>query len=304
VNDIRKYIFFVGILFVLIIGVGLFFFLEKVEDVVLPIPVRLENVPSDLVAVADVGILDVRVRGPVKLLDEIKGQDIHYTIDLSKGAPGLLPITVSKDAIHVPRKLSVVSVQPESLTINFEKRLDKKIPIVADLCGTPSEGYVVSRVVVTPSVVELSGPYAVIDRLTAIRTTPIDVNGLTATIKKKVALAIKPELHVEAISKGIIDVEVFVEEKKVEKSFDLPVEGKNTPYHYVITPSNINISIKGPINTIEELVASQEKLQVYVDLNGLKPGMYVRKAAISLPLDVVLVDAKPEVFTVKITEQN
>ncbi|MBW2644951.1 MAG: YbbR-like domain-containing protein [Deltaproteobacteria bacterium] len=301
-NDIRKYIFYIGILFVLVVGVGLFFFLEKVEDVVLPIPVKLENVPSDLVAVADVGILDVRVRGPVKLLDEIKGQDIHYTIDLSKGTPGLLPITVSKDSIHVPRKLSVVSVQPESLTINFEERLNKQVPIVADLCGAPSEGYVVSRVVVTPSVVELSGPYAVIDQLTAIRTTPIDVNGLTATIKKEVALAIKPELHVEAISKGIIDVEVVVEEKNVEKSFDIPVEGKNTPYRYVITPSNINISIKGPIKIIEELAASQEKLQVYVDLNGLKPGVYVRKTAINLPLDVVLVDAKPEVFTVKITE--
>ncbi len=297
-----KYIFFIGILSVLIIGIGLSFFLEKEGDVVLPIPVKLENVPSDLVAVADVSILEVHVRGPVKLLEELKSQDIHYTIDLFKGKHGSLPITLSKDAIHVPRKLAVVSVQPESLTINFEERLKKKVPIVPDLCGAPPAGYVVSRVAVTPSVVELSGPYPVIDHLTAIRTTPIDVTGLTETVKKEVALAMKPELHIQAVGVGLVAVEVVVEEKIVEKSFDIPVVGKNASCHYVITPANINISIKGPIKIIEELATSQEKLQVYIDLSSLKPGVYVRKVAISLPLDVVLADAKPEVFTVRIEE--
>jgi YbbR domain-containing protein len=294
--------FFIGILSVLIIGIGLSFFLGKKGDVILPIPVKLENVPSDLVAVADVNMLEVHVRGPVKLLDALKGQDIHYSIDLSQGSPGVLPITVSKHAIRVPRKLAVVSVKPQSLTIHFEKRLEKMVPIVPDLYGAPPEGYVVSRVVVTPSVVELSGPHTVIDQLTAIRTTPIDVNGLTATIKKKVALALKPELRIQALSKGIVDIEVIVEEKNVEKSFAVPVEGSNTPYHYLITPPNIHIRIKGPIKTIEELTRSQEKLQVYTDLSGLKPGVYVRKVVINLPLNVVLLDAKPEVFTVKITE--
>jgi YbbR domain-containing protein len=194
----------------------------------------------------------------------------------------------------------VISVQPQSLTVRFEKRLEKMVPIVADLSGAPPEGYVVSRVVVTPSVVELSGPHTVIDQLTAIRTTPIDVNGLTATIKKKVALALKPELRIQALSQDIVDVEVMVEEKDVEKSLDIPVEGSNTPYHYVITPPNIHIRIQGPIKTMEELVGSQEKLQVYTDLSGLKPGVYVRKVVINLPLNVVLLEAKPEVFTVKI----
>jgi hypothetical protein len=128
------------------------------------------------------------------------------------------------------------------------------------------------------------------------------VNGLTATIKKKVALALKPELHIQTLSQGIVDIEVMVGEKDVEKSFVIPVEGSNTPYNYLITPPNLNLLIKGPIKTIEELTRSQEKLQVYTDLSGLKPGVYVRKVVINLPLNVVLLDAKPEVFTVKITE--
>ena len=294
--------FFIAILSVLIIGIGLSLFLAKKGDVALSIPVQLENVPSDLVAMTDVNMLEVHVHGPVKLLNTIKGQDIRYSIDLSEGTPGVMPVTISKDAIRVPRKLAVVSVQPTSLTIHFEKRLEKAVPIVPDLIGAPPEGYVVSRVVVIPSLVELSGPHTVIDQLTAIRTTPIDVNGLTATIKKKVALALKPELRIQALGKGIVDVEVIVEEKHVEKSFDVPVEGSHTPYSYLITPPNIHIRIQGPVKTVEELARSQEKLQVYTDLNGLTPGVYVRKVVINLPVNVVLLDAKPEVFTVKIAE--
>jgi hypothetical protein len=131
--------FFIGILSILIIGIGLSFFMGKRGDVVLSIPVQLENVPADLVAMSDVNMLEVHVRGPVKLLDALKGQDIRYSIDLSQGTPGVLPVTVSKYAILVPRKLAVVSVQPQALTIHFEKRLAKTVPIVPDLCGAPPE---------------------------------------------------------------------------------------------------------------------------------------------------------------------
>lgn len=297
-----KYIVAIGILTVLVIGMGLSFFLEKKDDVILPIPVRLKNVPCDLVAMPDVSTLEVHVRGPAKLLDEFKSQDTSYTVDLSAGKPGSLPINICKDAIRVPPKLAIVSVQPESLTINFEQRLKKMVAVVPDLCGEPPGGYVVSRVAVTPSTVELSGPYTVIDSLTAIRTTMIDVKGLNKTIKKKVALALKPELYIQPANEELVDVEIIIEEKNVEKGFEISVEGRNTLYHSMITPSTINIRIKGPIKTIEELTKSQDKLKAYADLNNLEPGVYVRKVAINLPLNVLLVDAKPEVFTVKITK--
>jgi hypothetical protein len=43
-------------------------------------------------------------------------------------------------------------------------------------------------------------------------------------------------------------------------------------------------------------------MQVHVDLKGLKPGTYVRHAVIEPPLDTTLVEAKPEIFTVKVYE--
>ena len=150
--------------------------------------------------------------------------------------------------------------------------------------------------------VEVSGPYALIRNLTEMRTTPIDVDGLTQTFRKKVALALPSGLHLEPADLGLVDVEVVIEEKEVAKSFDVPIEGRNTSYPYVITPSSIHIRIEGPASTIEELAQTGGELQAYTDLKGLCPGVYVRKCAISLPLDASLIDAEPEVFTINITE--
>jgi hypothetical protein len=41
-----------------------------------------------------------------------------------------------------------------------------------------------------------------------------------------------------------------------------------------------------------------------VDLADLKPGVYVRRASISLPLRITLVKANPELFTVTVTKKS
>jgi YbbR domain-containing protein len=45
-------------------------------------------------------------------------------------------------------------------------------------------------------------------------------------------------------------------------------------------------------------------VQVYVDLKGLKPGIYNKRATITLPVKTTLIDATPEIFKVKIINQK
>lgn len=281
---------------------ALFFLSEKKEESLISIPVKLINVPVDLVALPDVSTLEVRVRGPAGGLDKLREANLLYTIDLSEATSGSLPVAVSEDAISLPPKLSVLSVHPESLTVRVELRLKKIVCVIADLCGDPPPGHVVSKVVVDPSTVEVSGPYAVLDNLTAIRTTPIQVGGLTRTAKKKVALALRPGLSIRPAGSGLVDVEVVVEEKKLLMDFHVPIEGRNTHYPFAITPSGINIRVEGPVRTMEELAQTSGEPRAYTDLKGLGPGIYIRKCVISLPLDAFLIDAKPEVFTIEIND--
>ena len=185
--------------------------------------------------------------------------------------------------------------------MTIDNRMEKTVPVVPDLNEDPAPGYIISRVVADPSLVQLSGPMSVLEAISAVRTTPIKVGGLTETTKKEVALNLNHDPHVQAIGENLVDVEIVVEQKIVEKRLNLPVHAVAGSLRYVITPDRIELLLRGPVNTLKKL-SEDNGVQVHVDLAGLKPGTYVRPATIEPPLDTTLVEAKPEVFTVEVLE--
>ena len=263
------------------------------------VPVTFEHIRHDLIAVHNMPVLEARVNGPSRVLKALKERQLSCKIDLSGAKPGPLFIKISPEMIEAPRRVSVIEIDPASFTITIDKRMEKLVPIVADLNKDPAPFYIISRVVTVPSMVRLAGPMSVLDKISAVRTTPVDVRGLTETTRKKVALNLNHNPHVQAIGDSLVEVEIAVEEKTVEKWLNIAIQATGSHYRYVITPDHIEILLRGPMNTLRELT-QDNGIQVYVDLEGLKPGTYVRRAIIKPPLNTALVKSKPEVFTVKI----
>jgi YbbR domain-containing protein len=100
--------------------------------------------------------------------------------------------------------------------------------------------------------------------------------------------------------------EIYFAAKVVTKRFaGILVQGQNAPapYEFNISPGTLTLEIKGPLNIIDNL-QPQKDIQVFVELKNLKPGVYVRRATISLPVKTTLVNVEPELFTVKISDKN
>ena len=132
-----------------------------------------------------------------------------------------------------------------------------------------------------------------------VLTKAVDISGAVKSFKKEITLDL-PEMIDIVFPSGIIHAEIFLKEEfAIKKISNIPVKGKNTKYSYSITPLSINIEIKGPVSILEKLKVKKE-IKVYVDLKGLKPGIYVRRAAITLPVKTTLAGVEPEIFTVKI----
>ncbi len=298
----RKSVLLIFATLVLLLGVGLLF-LEDQDQVTLAIPVRLEHIPHDLIAMRNIPMLEARLKGPARVIKALKGSQLSYKIDLSEAKPGPLLIKVSPDMIKVPWRVSVLEIDPTSFTVTIDKQMEKIVPVVADLNKDPAPGYIISSLVATPSMVRLTGPMSALHEISAVRTTPVDIEGLTETIKKKVALNLSHNPHVQAIGDSLVEVEIVVKEKIVEKWLDIAIQVTGGNYRYVITPDRIQILLRGPMNTLRKLT-QDDGVQVYVDLEGLKPGTYVRRAVIKPPLNTTLVEAKPEVFTVKLLESG
>jgi YbbR domain-containing protein len=77
---------------------------------------------------------------------------------------------------------------------------------------------------------------------------------------------------------------------------NIRVTGKKTPYRYKIRPSTVDLTFEGRIKALQEL--NPKTVNVYIDLKGLKPGVYARRVKIEVPGNVSLTGVRPEIFTI------
>jgi len=136
--------------------------------------------------------------------------------------------------------------------------------------------------------------------LTKIETKPIDVSGLNETFRKEITLDLAEGLEVISASRLAMVAVTIAEKVTTKKMEKVSIQGKNTRYRYRISPATLDIIVKGPAQVLEKLDAARD-ISVTVDLKGLAPGMYIKRAAITLPVQASLVSVDPEEFKVTLT---
>jgi YbbR domain-containing protein len=279
---------------------GLLFF-GRSGQITVPLFVEFGGMPEGLLVVGHIPVMEARITGPSGLVRNLKDTKLRHSILLTSAKPGELHLKISPDMIKAPQGTSVLEVHPTSFFVRLDNRVEKVVPVVADLQNEPVAGYEVSAVTPSPSRIRLAGPASILEEITAVRTTPVDLTGLTESIQKRVALNLNHSPHVQPVDQSLIEIEVEVKEKVVEVSLSAHVKGTGTDYRCVIRPDKIELVLRGPENTLKDVVQGNG-LRIHVDLHGLEPGTYLRRAVIEPPLNTSLVEAEPEEFTVEISE--
>lgn len=291
-------------LFGILLGLVVFFCLpvrsanEHEADILIPIVV--DKLPHGLTLVGPpLKKIEVRVQGALSVLEYLALNKPSYRLDLSSVTIGVESVPINPDIIPMPEGVKITRVNPAYVTVRVDRQLKKQVPVKLAVSGKPAAGFFVDDLLTKPSTVILCGPETVLGSVDAIMTKPIDVSGRSESFKKEIALEFTPGLEVCA-SSGIILAEIYIAEKELTRQFmDILVEGHNTLFEFSISPPTINIEIKGPQKIVENL-HPQKDISVLVELEDLSPGVYVRRATITLPVKTTLVKVEPELFTVKI----
>jgi YbbR domain-containing protein len=245
--------------------------------------------------------IEARVRALKALAKTLPEMELRYKMDVSDLLIGIHAIPVNPENVKLPQGISILKINPSFLTMKMEKEVKKAVPVVISISGDPAPGFEVVATKAEPSFIILRGSEKIVSQQKEIPTKPIDVNGISESFQKKIALDLLEGTAAPFISKPI-HVEVQIKERIVSRKFrDIPVAGKGSPYPHKITPPVINIVVKGPENVLKKLQKDKE-IKVQIDLNALKPGIYPRRAIITLPVTTTLVNVKPKIFTVTIKD--
>ena len=241
--------------------------------------------------------VEVQVSGPKYLIKALTDENHRLALDAVDVTVGINRVQIGEDQFQFPEGITLSHIHPPVVTLTVEKEMRQQVPVMVSVSGQPAACYQVVDAVAVPPSVTLSGPESVLSSLDKVMTEALDVKGLSESFEAAIALDIPESLTVESAS-DLLYAKIFIEERVITKTFSrIVVDGLGTSLRYAIRPETVSIEVRGPMNVVERMEGNED-IHAYVDLEALSPGIYVRPAAISLPLNTTLVEVSPEVFSI------
>jgi YbbR domain-containing protein len=109
----------------LLLATGLWLAISPDQDpaeITLRVPIEFRHVPSQLeISSVNVPEAQVRVKGPERMIRELRSTDIHADLELKDARPGEQTFNLTAQQIHLQRDLTVVQVAPSRVTVIMEK---------------------------------------------------------------------------------------------------------------------------------------------------------------------------------------
>lgn len=151
---------------------------QEPAEVAIRVPIEFEHVPPHLeISSMTVPDAQIRVRGPERLIRQLRSTDIHAELEMSDAKPGERTYDLSSRQIHVQRDLHVVQVVPGQVHLSFEMRLTRDVPVRPRVTVNVGAGERVARVLVEPENISITGPQHHVELVEAATTDPIDASG-------------------------------------------------------------------------------------------------------------------------------
>ena len=282
----------------LMLPITWYFFLPSNAEILIPVNLESNN-PGFTILDETAKVLHLSAKGSRLALFRLKKKLPVYEPNLDIRGNGHICVDIGPEDFSLPKGVKFISVTPERFCFNTKKQIKKEVFVIVITAGEPVSGYTVAQIWTTPMRVILKGPEDVLAPIAAIHTKAVDISQARGLMKTDIPLKLPESVMMVRSCKT---VKVFVEitkEKKMRNFRKIPVQGRGGK-NFSINPAMIDLLLQGPITTLDAL-EKNSGMEVFVDLKGLTPGVYVRRARIRLPLDVLLLDAAPEVFTINIT---
>jgi YbbR domain-containing protein len=142
------------------------------SEVALRVPIMFRSMPANLeISSEDVPEVQLRVRGPERVVRRLQPQDLRAEVDLTGVTPGERTFDLTR-AVGVPNGLELSQVSPSEVLLSFDERAKRQVPVKPRVVGA------FASVTTEPAIVEITGPRKQVEAVDSAITDPIDVTGV------------------------------------------------------------------------------------------------------------------------------
>jgi YbbR domain-containing protein len=268
--------------FSLLVSIGLFTVVHGSEagqrSLYVPVVALLPPESSGKVLVGELpDRVKLTLSGSRSVLNSVEPID-SVQIDLTDGQAFY---QFESDAFGLPAGIEA-QVTPASLTLLWESRLEKKLPVRVQLGGSPDPTLELdSKPLVMPAMVTVSGPRSVVNVMNDVLTEPVTVSGLPeGNHRRNVPLLPLPK-QVSVTPAGAVTVELALEAKRAQRRLR----------RLMVTPVGIASTVTVRPIHVDVVVAAQERVLEELDPEHVVPvadlaGSNLTSGVISIPVQL------------------
>ncbi|HWN68177.1 MAG TPA: CdaR family protein [Haliangium sp.] len=248
----------------LVLAIALFFLVNTDRDAIIGVNVDVSyQLPENRVLVSEpVHQVRLSIRGPWRRIKRFDEREIGgITLDLTNMRSG--PYTFPEDIVDLPEDLTLLSINPPTINLAFEPRLQKTVPVKVNVVGEPARGYEVQQVSPKPSRVTIRGAQSRVSETDAVLTRELRLEGRGESFTEVLLLEpprTEPRGLVEIADRTPVEVEVvLVPEMGTRVLTGVPVEivaGEGVAAavgeRFTTQPATVDVVLHGPLLVIED----------------------------------------------------
>jgi len=216
------------------------------------------TLPDDKVLVSDrQDEVRVTVKGPWQRLRKFDEREVdRINLDLRKAPSG--DILLTPDMIKVPSGLTVVSINPRTIHVAFDRRVEKIVEVAAQASGRPQHGYVVSEIKPAPATIKVRGAEGTLAALTTVHTREISLEGRAESFVAETEFVPPDGVEVEGSPQVVLHV--TVDEELVNRKLPGLVVGVRgdgiDPARWAVAPAQVEVTLTGTLLAVEKARAA------------------------------------------------
>ncbi len=170
----------------LLLATGLWFVIspdEQPAEVAVRAPIEFQHVPDYLeISSETIPEAQIRVRGPERLIRQLRSPDVRAQIDLADAKPGARTFDLTAREVQRPREVTVVQIVPSQVHLAFDTRLTREVEIHPRVTGNFLPGEQITKVEQDPAKITITGPRHHVERVDSATTDPVDATGITGRV--------------------------------------------------------------------------------------------------------------------------
>lgn len=155
---------------------------EPPVEVAFNAPLEFRNTPQGMELSSETPTsVQVRVRGPASTVRQLAPSDLAVSLDLADfQRPGERSYPLAVSDVKAPFGARVVQIIPALVSVRFEARAERDLPVTPRIMGDFASGYRLAAYQVFPNMVRVIGPESHVALLESASTDPVDVSGVIA----------------------------------------------------------------------------------------------------------------------------